>query len=235
MAAPGVLALESVSCAPVSTAANPVKICFEVATIFSVDSSVVLTPEEIGELICIAISEPAVDSLLAELAQLPSENPFSSTSGLTCDAVAVPSGAPTRSPVAGSTAPISTRRYEITQELLMPTQDQPVFESAAARWESVIIGDVEDYDSSRLPEPPLPGCTYPAVIDDLYICGVIEPIDGPGNLVGTGRANFLRDGNNLPVAGEMVFDVDDLDVIRDLGLLEDLVLHEMGKCDFLSP
>ena len=235
MAAPGVLALESVSCAPVSTAANPVKICFEVATIFSVDSSVVLTPEEIGELICIAISEPAVDSLLAELAQLPSENPFSSTSGLTCDADAVPSGAPTRSPVAGSTAPISTRRYEITQELLMPTQDQPVFESAAARWESVIIGDVEDYDSSRLPEPPLPGCTYPAVIDDLYICGVIEPIDGPGNLVGTGRANFLRDGSNLPVAGEMVFDADDLDLIRDLGLLEDLVLHEMGKCDFLSP
>ena len=235
MAAPGVLDLEIVSCSPVSRGTNPVEICFEVATVFSVDSSVVLTSEEIGELICIAISEPAVDALLTELAQLPTSNPFSGTTGLTCDASAVPSGAPTRAPVAGSTpAPISTRRYEITQELLMPTQDKPVFESAATRWESIIIGDVEDYDSSRLPEPPLPGCTYPDVIDDLYICGVIEAIDGSGNQVGSGRANFLRNDNNLPVAGEMVFDVDDLDLIRDLGLLEDLVLHEMGKCIFLS-
>lgn len=235
MAAPGVLDMEIVSCSPVSRATDPVEICFEVATIFSVDSSVVLTSEEIGELICIAKSEPAVDALLAELAQLPTSNPFSGTTGLTCDAGAVPTGAPTRAPVAGSTpAPISTRRYEITQELLMPTQDQPVFEAAATRWESIIIGDVEDYDSSRLPEPPLPGCTYPDVIDDLYICGVIEPIDGSGNQVGSGRANFLRNDNNLPVAGEMVFDVDDLDMIRDLGLLEDLVLHEMGECVFLS-
>lgn len=234
MASPSFLILQSATCSPLSTAADPVEICYEIVTVFAADSSIVLTEEEMGELICISVSEPAVDTLLDDLASLPTSNPFSSTTGLTCNDSSA-TGTPTIAPVGGSTpepissAPVSTRGYEITQELLMPPQDQAVFEASAARWESLIIGDLPDVDSSLLPEGPSEGCTYPPIIDDLYICGVLEPIDGMGNQVGLGRAIWLRPDNNLPITGEMIFDVEDLDYIRSLGLLEDLILHEMGK------
>ena len=130
-----------------------------------------------------------------------------------------PAPTPTGSPVAG---------YEITQELLMPTRDGAVFEAAAARWESVIIGDLSNVPSSIITVAPSFGCTYPSTIDDLFICSVLKTMDGSGNLIGTGRVTFVRPSDGLPIAGDMEFDVDDIDFIRDLGLLEALVLHEMG-------
>lgn len=113
----------------------------------------------------------------------------------------------------------------------MPTADQAVFSGAAARWESVITGDLPDVPTSALTVTPLDGCSYPAdgVIDDVYICGVLDEVDGPGNLVGFGMPTFSRSGGGLPAAGEMRFDTADLDTVKDLGLFETLITHEMGK------
>ena len=94
---------------------------------------------------------------------------------------------------------------------------------AGQRWEQIVVGDIPDFPSSSLTVEPKEGCTYPDIIDDLYICGVIEPIDGPRNEIGLGRITFMRPDNFLPVAGEMVFDADDLEFIKAAGIWDDFV------------
>jgi len=257
MAAPEVLVLERVDCRSSSMSLSPVEICYEVVTVFATSSQVVLTEDEIGELFCIAVTDPTVESLLDDLKALPASNPFSNTTGLTCNEASVApsilstSDAPTSFPSL-EPSPEVLGRYDITQDLLLPTQDLPLFEAAGAKWESLIVGDLEDWESTRLFNPPKDGCTYPEIIgtctrisltrpigfadhsislllpDDLYICGVVEPIDGEDMVIGRGRALYIRNDNRLTVAGEMIFDEADLDYLREVGLLQDLILHEMG-------
>jgi len=141
--------------------------------------------------------------------------------------ILVPSSAPTEieelqpQPTVAPVA--SSLRYDITQQLFMPTQEQEVFLRAGQRWEQIVVGDIPDFPSSSLTVEPKQGCTYPDVIDDLYICGVIEPIDGSMGEIGQGRVTFMRPDTFLPVAGEMVFDADDLDFIKGLGIWDDMV------------
>lgn len=137
--------------------------------------------------------------------------------------------------------PVNPNGYEITLELVVPTADKAIFEAAAAKWESVISGDLPELSRSELDDEAPSGCTYPRLIDDIYICGKFAPIDGPGNTAGFARPLFLRgtsDNVGLPVTGEVVIDVDDLLSARQANLLDDLVTHEMGhvsKCQRLSP
>lgn len=105
----------------------------------------------------------------------------------------------------------------------MAESEKEVFIRAAARWEQVVTGDLEEFESSLLSSGPREGCTYPAIIDDLYICGAFQFIDGKGNQIGFGKVTHLRNDTNLPVAGEMIFDEDDLETLRNLDLLETLV------------
>lgn len=110
----------------------------------------------------------------------------------------------------------------------MPELDKAIFDTAGGRWESIITGDLPDVESAGLP-PARTGCTYPTVIDDLYICGLYEKMDGPNGQVGFGTVTSRRDNNNgLPVAGEMRFDTEDLETLNRLNLLDKLILHEMG-------
>ena len=116
-------------------------------------------------------------------------------------------------------------------DLVMPTADQAVFSGAAAKWESVITGDLEDVPTSSLSVSPLDGCSYPSegIIDDMYICGVLDEIDGVGNLVGFAMPTFSRSGGGLPAAGEMRFDTADLEDVKAADLFETLITHEMGE------
>ena len=131
-------------------------------------------------------------------------------------------------PVANPTS----SRYDITLQIVnVSTQDRAVFEAAAALWETSVVGDLPDVDSADFDSPPfIDGCAYPSTVDDLYICGTMTNIDGVGMVAGRARPTFLRtvDAGRLPSAGEMIFDLADIDDIRAKGLVLPLVAHEMG-------
>ena len=108
--------------------------------------------------------------------------------------------------------------------------NQAVFDSAVARWSRVIIGDLPD----GVFNIPAGACGVPAIpaeptraIDDLVIYIMLVPIDGQGGVLGSagwcGRRN-----PGLPFLGLMRFDTDDLLFMEQQGILEDVILHEMG-------
>ena len=126
-------------------------------------------------------------------------------------------------------------RYDITLQLVnISNEDRAIFEAAAALWESAIIGDLPDVESTEFDKLPfIEGCTYPAVVDDLYICGTMAQIDGVGLVAGRARPTFIREGDDdgegaLPSAGEMMFDLADINDLRAKGLTLPLIAHEMG-------
>ena len=119
--------------------------------------------------------------------------------------------------------------YSITLQIVnVSDQDREVFEAAAALWESAVVGDLPDVGSVDFDSPPfIDACAYPTIVDDLYICGTMTNIDGVGMVAGRARPTFIRTGG-LPSAGEMIFDLADIDDIRAKGLVLPLVAHEMG-------
>jgi hypothetical protein len=102
------------------------------------------------------------------------------------------------------------------------------FTSAEQRWETLVVGDLEDVLVNEA--PGVCGGGTPAIneaLDDLIIFAMLEPIDGPGAILGQAGPCLVRE-NFLPAVGVMFFDSEDLDFIQSEGLLEDLILHEMG-------
>jgi hypothetical protein len=104
--------------------------------------------------------------------------------------------------------------------------DTNVFEDARERWRSVIVGDLTDISSQGL--RTMNGCSFPSVIDDLFICTVYGNIDGVGGTLGQAGPTYWRTSNGLPVAGEMMFDTADINSLRSGGTLDTVILHEMG-------
>jgi hypothetical protein len=91
-----------------------------------------------------------------------------------------------------------------------------VFQQAAAKWQSVITGD-------------LPNATYGGVaVDDLLIDASGVAIDGPGNVLGQAGPDAFRTGSQLPYHGQMEFDTADLAALQVNGTLLSVILHEMG-------
>ena len=100
---------------------------------------------------------------------------------------------------------------------------------AQARWEALIT---QDLDNVQL-RVAAGGCgeESPAVddtIDDLMIFVMLVPIDGPGGVLGSAGPCFLRNSSNLTALGAMRFDSADLEEIEAAGLLETVIVHEMG-------
>lgn len=120
-------------------------------------------------------------------------------------------------------------RFNITFRYLVPLSERQleVFESAAARWERIIIKDVPSVSgpipSAFLGVPPIEG-----IIDDIVIEVVIAPIDGPGKILGQAGPRFVRNDDFLTLSGIMFFDVADLDFLESLNLFEEVIVHEMG-------
>ena len=111
-----------------------------------------------------------------------------------------------------------------------PAQEQ-FFRAAAARWESIITGDVPDADGliparscgNSFRTPSLQG-----PFDDLVIHVLLQPIDGPGAVLGAAGACLVRNEDLLPLYGLMFFDTDDLATIEQAGVLDEVIVHEMG-------
>ena len=121
-------------------------------------------------------------------------------------------------------------RFNIDLKFLVPATDEQVaiFEAAAARWERIIIRDVPAF-TGTLPSafegfPP----AVDGTVDDIVIEVVLAEIDGPGQILGQAGPRFVRTSDFLTLSGVMFFDVDDLDFLDEIGLFEEVIVHEMG-------
>lgn len=105
------------------------------------------------------------------------------------------------------------------------------FANAKARWEAVITNDVQEIAVNYTPGIFSTCPRIYEVIDDLLIFVSVDSIDGPYNIVGQAGPCLLRSGGTDPgtaLAGSMTFDIADLEIMADDGILEDVILHEMG-------
>lgn len=106
----------------------------------------------------------------------------------------------------------------------MTTSQRAAFENAAARWGNIITADLADLSTSST------GCgaSFPTPIDDVVILAAIEPIDGPGAVLGSAGPCIIRAAGRLPAIGSMRFDIADMPNLETRNQLESVILHEMG-------
>jgi len=98
----------------------------------------------------------------------------------------------------------------------LSANQRAVFELAAARWASIIVGD--------LPSVQING----EVIDDVLIEAEGTAIDGRGSILGQAGPTHMRPGTILPARGIMSFDTADLTAMEEDNTLVDVIIHEMG-------
>lgn len=103
------------------------------------------------------------------------------------------------------------------------------FDAAIARWEPLFAGKLAPV-LLRVQEGRC-GENAPAldeVVDDLLLLVTVEEIDGPGGVAALSAPCFLRQDGLLPVAGQLRLDAADVGPAEGLGILEDLIAHEIG-------
>jgi len=134
--------------------------------------------------------------------------------------------------VTPSDVPTSQFNIEVRYPASQPTPgQQAAFDAAVARWQSVIIGDIQDIDSLTFtPSAFCPGA--PAIqgepIDDVLIFADLVTIDGTGGVLGRAGPCLIRTAGRLTAMGIMQFDVADLTTLETNGRLNDVILHEMA-------
>jgi hypothetical protein len=130
------------------------------------------------------------------------------------------------------TATGDTSKFQVTLRYLNAVNPlyKPAFDSAAARWERLIIGDVQDIPVN-VTSPGQCGSNSPAInetVDDILIFVTVDSIDGPGNILGQASPCFVRSTGFLPVVGFMQFDSADVAGLHNNGQLSEVILHEMA-------
>ena len=112
----------------------------------------------------------------------------------------------------------------------MTPAHRAAFQDAAARWQELVLGDLPNVTVNQ----PRGFCSAvsPALnmeVDDLLIFATVEPIDGPGGVLGGAGFCSARATGSLPVVGRMRFDASDLGgIIQQYNLFPPLIRHEMG-------
>jgi hypothetical protein len=121
--------------------------------------------------------------------------------------------------------------YNIDLRFLTPMSPSQTaaFTSAAARWSSIVVGDLPSVNVVV----PADSCvgSIPAMnetVDDIVIFASIDSIDGPGSVLGGASPCYLRSVGGLTVVGNMVFDSADVAVLEANNILDAVILHEMG-------
>lgn len=111
-----------------------------------------------------------------------------------------------------------------------PTLTQlQAFTAAQQRWQTLITGDLPNIQLNAAAGTC--GASSPAIqrqVDDVLILVDLEPIDGPGGILGAAGPCYVRNPGSLPVLGLMRFDTADLSVLESAGLLQTVILHEMA-------
>ena len=105
------------------------------------------------------------------------------------------------------------------------------FETAAAKWQGIIVGDVPDATGTI----PARSCgnsfktpSFNGTIDDILIDVLLQPIDGPGRVLGAAGPCLARAEDHLTLYGLMFFDTDDLAFLEQNNIFDEVVVHEMG-------
>jgi hypothetical protein len=113
----------------------------------------------------------------------------------------------------------------------MPPAAAVAFNAAAARIIAVVTGDQPDVfagtNGTDLTQCGIPGVTLTGVVDDVVIYATVEPIDGPGNVLGSAGPCFVRQTGRQTVLGRMRFDSEDINLMVGNGTLGDVIQHEM--------
>jgi hypothetical protein len=110
----------------------------------------------------------------------------------------------------------------------MTTSQRGVFQTSAARWSSIIKGDLPDVGGAVPADACGPSPSANQVYDDLLIFAGIVDIDGPGQVLGQAAPCFVRNTGKLPVIGMMRFDAADIAALENNGQFGNVILHEMG-------
>lgn len=137
--------------------------------------------------------------------------------------------------VAAAVSGVTPSAFSIEVRYVEPVADQTqeiAVEAAAARWASLIVGDVPDIAA----QAPANFCgvserALDEVIDDLVIYVRLAPIDGVGQILGSAGPCAVRRiaGVTVPIPALGVINLDSDDLSRlDEPTLQSLVLHEMG-------
>ena len=111
----------------------------------------------------------------------------------------------------------------------MTGAEKAAFTLAAAKWESMIFGDVPDQPvtiASNSCGKGSPGLFE--TVDDIVIFAIIDSIDGPGKILGQAGPCFVRSEDNLPIVGVMQFDSADVVSLLAAGSFGLVIQHEMG-------
>jgi hypothetical protein len=101
---------------------------------------------------------------------------------------------------------------------------------AIARWQRVITGPTR---ISRLTaaanecDAGVPNFAVDEDVTDLLIYVKLEPIDGPNGAIAQAGPCYIHN-NDLALMGFMQFDTADLDLMLTAGVMDNVVLHEMG-------
>jgi hypothetical protein len=102
---------------------------------------------------------------------------------------------------------------------------EQAFANAVNRIRSIIVGAPAPITVSNL--TGCAGQTVSETIQGLVIFATVEPIDGPGSILGSAGPCYTRSSDSLSFLGRMRFDVADLDNMVLNGTLEAVILHEM--------
>jgi hypothetical protein len=121
--------------------------------------------------------------------------------------------------------------FRIRYEFITPPDPvlEDAFQAAAARWEPLIREKLPPV-LVRVGEGRC-GANAPAlneVVDDLLVLVTEGPIDGPGGIAALANPCFLREGGLLPIVGQVRVDEADVGTLEELGILDDIVTHEVG-------
>lgn len=144
-------------------------------------------------------------------------NTLEASAGIATPAVFTANGIPT----------ISEYDIEIRYFSTLTEGQQQAFAQARAKWRAAIVADIPELDlngATCAGSPPLT-----ETVDDVLILAAVDAIDGPGGILGfAGWCHRRPVAGGLPVVGAMVFDEADIDDFGNLGLLDEIVAHEMG-------
>jgi len=128
-----------------------------------------------------------------------------------------------------ATGVASTYNIEVRFLTSVTPAQQAAFDAAAARWSQVIFADIP----SQFVSVPANTCRtgVPLInetVDDIVIFAILENIDGPGMILGSAGPCQIRPSSGLTSWGVMRFDTSDLPNLESQGLLQPVILHEMG-------
>ena len=121
--------------------------------------------------------------------------------------------------------------YNVQVQFLtaMTATQRAAFLAAAARWSSIIVGDLP----AELVQGGAGECgdNSPAInqtVNDILIFASVAPIDGPGGIIGSAGPCWVRLPGYLTLVGDMTFDAADMPALESTNRLQPVILHEMG-------